>query len=185
MSAARFLRAKVIGVVLLASALVIAIATIVPRGEGAPKADSAEVATNHFARLATIMVEGRNVAQNSYDFCEVDSIEPKVSDVSFSQAVENHRQELAQMGEKYSSSRSDVTIDNIVPQADGTIRAVATETTYLTTEGSGIETGYSTRHNLVFSSTPGGGWKLLHDEYLEPTGLLSLGEAESLVSPRP
>ena len=87
MSAARFLRAKVIGVVLLASALVIAIATIVPRGEGAPKADSAdvgeltEVATNHFARLATIMVEGRNVAQNSYDFCEVDSIEPKVNGV--------------------------------------------------------------------------------------------------------
>ena len=43
------------------------------------------------------------------------------------------------MGEKYSSSRSDVTIDSIVPQADGTIRAVATETTFLTTEGSGIE----------------------------------------------
>ena len=191
MSAARFLRAKVIGVVLLASALVIAIVTIVPRGEGAPQADSAdvgeltEVATNHFARLATIMVEGRNVAQNSYDFCEVDSIEPKVNGVLFSQAVENHRQELAQMGEKYSSSRSDVTIDSIVPQADGTIRAVATETTFLTTEGSGIETGYSTRHNLVFSPTPGGGWKLLHDEYLEPTGLLPLGEAESLVSSRP
>lgn len=29
------------------------------------------------------------------------------------------------------------------------------------------------------------GWKLLHDEYLEPTGLLPLGEAESLVSSRP
>lgn len=35
------------------------------------------------------------------------------------------------------------------------------------------------------SPTPGGGWKLLHDEYLEPTGLLPLGEAESLVSSRP
>jgi len=189
MSAARFLRAKIIGVVLLASALVLIIATIAPRMPSTPKADPAdvgelsEVATNHFAHLAAIMVEGRQVAQNSYDFCEVDSIEPKVSDVSFSQAVENHRQELAQMGEKYSSSRSDITIDSIVPQGDGTIRAVATETTFLTIEGSGVETGYSTRHNLVFFPIPGGGWKLLHDEYLEPTGLLPLGEAESLVKP--
>ena len=189
MSAARFLRAKIIGVVPLASALVLIIATIAPRMPSTPKADPAdvgefsEVATNHFAHLAAIMVEGRQVAQNSYDFCEVDSIEPKVSDVSFSQAVENHRQELAQMGEKYSSSRSDITIDSIVPQADGTIRAVATETTFLTIEGSGVETGYSTRHNLVFFPIPGGGWKLLHDEYLEPTGLLPLDEAESLVKP--
>lgn len=106
-----------------------------------------------------------------------------VGNKSFEQTAGNYRQELATMGETYSDSRTNTVIDSFMQQPDGTVKALATETTHLTIEESNSETGYTALHKLTFSPLYGGKWENVEDKCLEPTGLLPLGKAVSLIAP--
>lgn len=139
-----------------------------------------QVATQEFSKSASIMVDGYGARYASRSQDKHNDM--KMPDGrSFSKAIDDYRKKLSSMGEKYSASRSSTTIDSLNHKPDGTIKALATETTYLTIDGAETETGYTARHELTFSQTSSGQWGITEDEYLEPTGLLPLGEAESLV----
>ena len=110
-----------------------------------------KIATSYFSQSAEIMVEGYDIHANTNSIRSIDTKESKVGNESFSQAVDSYRQELSALGEEYSSSRTNVTIDKVVSKNDDAIRVIATETTFLTIKGTEVETGYSAKHELFFS----------------------------------
>lgn len=162
--------------------------TVTLPAEATPRGDApidertlTQLANDHFAQSAEIMVEGHVAVQEPYRTRTLDAATSTVGDVDFSLAVDRYREELASLGERYSSSRTETAIDSIVSKTTTEIKLIATETTFLTIEGSGTETGFSAKHEMTFSQNSKGVWELTSDEFLEPTGLLPLSEAESLV----
>ena len=101
-----------------------------------------QLANDHFAQSAEIMVEGRAAVQEPYRTRTLDAATSTVGDVDSSLAVDRYREELASLGERYSSSRTETTIDSILTKTTTEIKVIATETTFLTIEGSGTETGF-------------------------------------------
>lgn len=143
----------------------------------------AEIATKEFQKSATIMVEGHTPKYSTRSAKSITATENSVRQRTFEEAIDDYRRELAAMGETYSDSRTNTVINSYTQNPDGTITALATETTYLTINENNTETGYTALHKLTFSPTPDDKWEISSDQYLEPTGLLPLGEAESLVIP--
>ncbi|OKL46245.1 amidase domain-containing protein [Boudabousia marimammalium] len=143
----------------------------------------AQVAAQQFTESADIMVAGLHSRPTIDSLLDRHATTFDANHKRFEKAVDNYRKKLAAMGETYSASHSTTTIDSIRKQPNGTVEAIATETTYLTIAGAGTETGYTARHQLTFAPSANGKWEIVEDKYLEPTGLLPLDEAESLVDP--
>ncbi len=57
------------------------------------------------------------------------------------------------------------------------------EETYLTIAETVIETGYDAEHEFILEKTAGG-WNIVEDRQLDPSGLLPLGVAEKYVKER-
>ena len=142
-----------------------------------------QVATEDFHNTASIMVDGYEPASSTHSSENRSNKKNSIRNKTFEQAVDSYRQELAAMGETYYDARTKTSIDSFTVQSNGTVKALATETTYLTISKDSTQTGYTALHELVFAPLPGGEWVIIDDQYLEPTGLLPLGEAELLVAP--
>lgn len=141
----------------------------------------AQVATKEFQADASILVHGYGLDDSPHKIDRRSAERNSVGNERFEQAVERYRKELAGMGETYCDSRTNTVINSTTHQRNGTVKAIVTETTYLTICSNSTETGYETHHALTFSPLPGGKWEVIKDQYLEPTGLLPLEEAQSLV----
>jgi len=94
--------------------------------------------------------------------------------------IASYRERLADKGESYSSSRTAVDILDQKKEPFGNVCVTVKETTFLTIAENGIETGYSAKHDLIYSFE-NGSWVLIEDRQLEPTGLLPLWQAEEFV----
>lgn len=94
--------------------------------------------------------------------------------------IEKYRDALAQMGETYSDSSSSVEMLSQYMDNDGKLHVKAKETTMLTIAENGMESGYTARHEFIYTNI-NSCWILTEDRQLEPTGLLPLCEATKFV----
>lgn len=133
------------------------------------------ISTDHFLSSSSVMLDAAN---QPLHYSEKDHI----YNDGFLKAVSRYRQQLAEAGEEYESVRSEAKVESKSLHNDGTIHVVVKETTYLTIKGMGTDTGYSTKHELIFQQGTDGNLVLDKDIFLEPTGLLPLHEAEKYVN---
>ncbi len=97
--------------------------------------------------------------------------------------IAQFRDKLRKVGETYSSARTDTSIINSKKISDSLIAMTVKEETYLTIAETGIETGYDAEHEFILEKTAGG-WNIVEDRQLDPSGLLPLGVAEKYVKER-
>lgn len=94
--------------------------------------------------------------------------------------IASYRDRLASKGEAYSSSRTDIEILEQTKDSSGNLCVTVNETTFLTIAENGIETGYSAKHDFIYSFQ-NESWILIEHRQLEPTGLLPLWQANEFV----
>ena len=94
--------------------------------------------------------------------------------------IESYRERLAQRGETYKDSNTELKILSQYNGDDGNLYVTAQETTMLTIAENNVETGYSANHTFVYT-LKNGEWELIEDRELEPTGLLPLYQANQFV----
>lgn len=132
------------------------------------------ISSEHFLSASSLMLDASPAtlaySNNSSNYSQV-----------FLDAVSRYRIQLREMGEEYSSVRSEADVQSTALHADGTLHVVVQETTFLSIKGAGTDTGYATMHELIFQND-NGELTLLQDVFLEPSGLLPLYEAEKFVA---
>lgn len=133
---------------------------------------------------AKVFVETKvNLMTDLNDNCtkEITNVQIKSNDYDKEKMmIVDYRNKLSSLGEKYSDSKTELEILSQSIGDDGNLHVIAEETTMLTMEGSDAQTGYSAKHEFVYSKE-NNEWKLIEDRQLEPTGLLPLYQAEEFV----
>lgn len=94
--------------------------------------------------------------------------------------IAQFREDLKNEGETYSSTRTSVDIIGFEEVSEVMISVHVKEETYLTIAETGIETGYSAEHTVIFEKN-GDNWEIIKDKQLEPGGLLPLNAAVNYV----
>ncbi|HBG7262686.1 TPA: amidase domain-containing protein [Clostridioides difficile] len=95
--------------------------------------------------------------------------------------ISQYRKDLADMGETYSKTKTEVEVIETTNISDIQKSIKAKEITYMTIAENGVDTGYSAEHEFIFNKDIDGNWVLTEDRQLEPTGLLPLHQAEKYV----
>lgn len=133
---------------------------------------------------AKVFIENKvNLMTDSNNNSSQETINRKIKSKNFNKEarmIVEYRNELSSLGEKYSNSKTELEILSQNIGEDGNLYVTAEETTMLTIEGSDTETGYSAKHEFIYSKE-NNEWKLIEDRQLEPTGLLPLYQAEEFV----
>ncbi len=143
----------------------------------------AEVANEYFEQNASIMVFGLERQRARHHGQSATRSHVLYRDVDFMKKVEDFRVKLASLGETYSASRSESVVEKVMPEKNGTVKAIVEEATYLKVADDDVETAYAVEHEMTFAKTEDGKLRLTRDVHLGPTGLMPLWQAEKLVKP--
>ena len=92
--------------------------------------------------------------------------------------IKEYREKLKKMNETYCKARTQIEIQETKLQEDGKLSIKVKETTYMTIDRNGIETGYTAEHEFIFDKNEADIWILIENFQLEPTGLLPLQQAQ-------
>lgn len=95
--------------------------------------------------------------------------------------IKQYREKLSDLNESYRDSRSEIEIIDTRIQEERNLSLIVKETTFLTIEQTGTETGYTAEHEFIFEKGLDEKWILTEDRQLERTGLLPLEQAEELL----
>lgn len=125
---------------------------------------------------ATILVSGKKTLNEIY----FESRNADIQEKQQQDQILQFRNELKKEGETYSSTRTNISILNNKKISDEMIAIKVIEKTYLTINGTSIETAYDAKHEFILEKE-GNNWSIVEDRQLEPTGLLPLSIAEKYV----
>lgn len=143
--------------------------------EGEKKEISNEIEQLLESRAAIMVSDGQVLHESQFTSKAADIKEEEQRN-----QIAQVRDELKEVGETYSSTRTDISIINSEKISDSMVSMKVKEETYLTIAETGVETGYDAEHEFILEKSANG-WDIVEDKQLEPSGLLPLGVAEEYV----